>query len=604
MLKAKKKLMTTLALATVLTFQGFSVAPTVQAASLTQNTGGTTTASSSTTSTITINSYSDLVNAITNTVMKQNTNLTFSMPASVYSSMQGSWFDRAYHDVIESAGNDYQKHCVKDYSGYTSKNPDGSYKGIFIFEYAETTAQSALVKTKVDQILSQIITPGMTDEQKEKAICVWIYNHVSYDKSLTHYDAYNAVLGTGTTVCQGFELLTYLMLTDAGLQARCVIGTTIGGGHAWNQVKINGNWYNLDNTGDQLNQQVGDYDFTFFNLQDTQLEATGHYWTASYYNKANTPYVTNDGQISNNGRPSDVDTALPNNAQAITTTFRGLDVSLIVGGLSTSDSLIITSASGANIQTINANASGIAYTWVPRSYRDDGYVNVAIKHNGITGPTTKVKFIPCSEFPFGAVTATTATSTTAKVTIASSKFNAGDVVKIYATSGTFPSITTPLDYSPIASAGVGGSSNIILTVPDTTGSIFYATVTSVGKAESSKFAIPIVQTPAVQAPINNPGVTPTPLASNFLVVNPTSGSATVVCTNLLNGDVVKVYNKSGTTILGQVKAILPNDSTASKYAIYDNLTLPLTQSDGAVLVSVTRNNLAESSKVLVSFKTH
>lgn len=46
------------------------------------------------------------------------------------------------------------------------------------------------------------------------------------------------------------RLLFYMMAISAGLECRFVSGTADGGGHAWNQVKVNGKWYYIDCTWD------------------------------------------------------------------------------------------------------------------------------------------------------------------------------------------------------------------------------------------------------------------------------------------------------------------------------------------------------------------
>ena len=41
-----------------------------------------------------------------------------------------------------------------------------------------------------------------------------------------------------------------MMAISAGLECRFVSGTADGGGHAWNQVKVNRKWYYIDCTWD------------------------------------------------------------------------------------------------------------------------------------------------------------------------------------------------------------------------------------------------------------------------------------------------------------------------------------------------------------------
>lgn len=61
----------------------------------------------------------------------------------------------------------------------------------------------------------------------------------------------------GRAVCVGYALTLMHVLKYVGIDARCVSGLFIGEtgkiGHEWNQVKIDGIWYNTDLTGDRNN---------------------------------------------------------------------------------------------------------------------------------------------------------------------------------------------------------------------------------------------------------------------------------------------------------------------------------------------------------------
>ncbi|MEI0738921.1 transglutaminase domain-containing protein [Paenibacillus sp. JTLBN-2024] len=64
----------------------------------------------------------------------------------------------------------------------------------------------------------------MNDHEKIKAIHDWIVLHLKYDETLQKYTAYDG-LSSGSTVCQGYSLLAYKMLKDAGITNRIVEGT-------------------------------------------------------------------------------------------------------------------------------------------------------------------------------------------------------------------------------------------------------------------------------------------------------------------------------------------------------------------------------------------
>ena len=88
-----------------------------------------------------------------------------------------------------------------------------------------------------------------------KAIYDYICSNVTYDhdnlndKSYSlKYTAYAALINK-TAVCQGYASLFYRLALDAGVDTRVISGEA-GGPHAWNIVKLNGKYYNLDSTWD------------------------------------------------------------------------------------------------------------------------------------------------------------------------------------------------------------------------------------------------------------------------------------------------------------------------------------------------------------------
>jgi hypothetical protein len=166
---------------------------------------------------------------------------------------------------------------------------DGNVTISCTLTYWTTTAQEQYVSQRVAQILGDIITFGMNDEQKVKVIHDWVVKNVQYDLSKSKYSAYEA-LYSETTVCQGYALLTFRMLKDSGITARIVIGETSGGSHAWNMIYLCG-WYHLDTTWDDPVPDVPNRIlYNYFNKSDSYMEAD-HTWTRADYPVAPIAYV-------------------------------------------------------------------------------------------------------------------------------------------------------------------------------------------------------------------------------------------------------------------------------------------------------------------------
>ncbi len=139
-------------------------------------------------------------------------------------------------------------------------------------------------------IVSSIIQVGMDDHEKVKAIHDYIVKHVSYDTSYKAYTAYEALVNR-SAVCQGYALLTYQLLKEAGIENHFVTGTGDGQPHAWNLVKIENKWYHLDTAfDDPVPDEQGRVTYSYFNLSDEQIaeimngtEVTIRKLTTNYY---------------------------------------------------------------------------------------------------------------------------------------------------------------------------------------------------------------------------------------------------------------------------------------------------------------------------------
>ncbi len=126
-----------------------------------------------------------------------------------------------------------------------------------VFEFTQTflttEAQEKYVNTQVSAILSKLSLGDKSAYGKIKAVYDYIVDTVDYDRAQTKFSAYDA-LYSRSAVCQGYALLMYKMLMEAGVPAWFVSGDAVTGGergpHAWNIVKIGQYWYNLDITWD------------------------------------------------------------------------------------------------------------------------------------------------------------------------------------------------------------------------------------------------------------------------------------------------------------------------------------------------------------------
>ena len=158
--------------------------------------------------------------------------------------------DRAMEMDQKSTSSDYDYMKFKQAATYMNMKGYGSYYIVtYKMEYLESYEQTQKVEQKVQEILKELNLDGKTEYQKVKAIHDYIVENVNYDLSTEQNTAYTALINQ-VSACQGYATLMYKMLTDAKIECRIIGGSTDGTPHAWNIVKVDGAWYNVDCTWD------------------------------------------------------------------------------------------------------------------------------------------------------------------------------------------------------------------------------------------------------------------------------------------------------------------------------------------------------------------
>ncbi|WP_028393969.1 TerD family protein [Bacillus cihuensis] len=154
--------------------------------------------------------------------------------------------------------------------------------------YQTTKEQELIVDRKISEII-KTVPMHVSAPQKVKFIHDFIVQHVDYDQSLTEYTAY-AALVKRRTVCQGYAQLAYRLLNEIGVETLIIRGEAkvkqLGtrAAHAWNMVKVNGDWFHLDCTWDDpIGSEQIHYDY--FLISDLEIRRT-HSWESRKYPKA------------------------------------------------------------------------------------------------------------------------------------------------------------------------------------------------------------------------------------------------------------------------------------------------------------------------------
>ena len=138
-------------------------------------------------------------------------------------------------------------------------------------------------------ILDKIITPGMTDRQKVKAVHDYMVVNYKYD---TEYEsgkygdetyAFHGLLKNGTGVCQAYAELFYILMCYEDIECYFVPGLADGGTgeyglHAWNVVYVDGGYYHVDVTfDDPVPDRGGAISYRYFLKTDEEMKKD-HVW--------------------------------------------------------------------------------------------------------------------------------------------------------------------------------------------------------------------------------------------------------------------------------------------------------------------------------------
>lgn len=139
-----------------------------------------------------------------------------------------------------------------------SRQSNGSYKFTVNIESTRESISKAkyynseyerlnrLYKQKItDAVISAGITNGMAKEDAIKKIDAYIRKINTYDYSRTYY-YYTDIFEHGTSVCNGYAHLFYLMAQKCGIDCKMVSSAKMN--HIWNVVQFDGKSLYVDST--------------------------------------------------------------------------------------------------------------------------------------------------------------------------------------------------------------------------------------------------------------------------------------------------------------------------------------------------------------------
>lgn len=159
----------------------------------------------------------------------------------------------------------YQNPLILGIKGYRISQKGTSVRVVYEESLEEQAGKQEKIQHKVSEIIGEIITEDMSEQEKELAINQYLCDTITYDEDALanaeehnymytddefndSFNAYGALIN-GKCVCAGYAAAFRLLAEEAGLESIVVTGFLDGSlAHAWNKVKIDGEWQIVDVT--------------------------------------------------------------------------------------------------------------------------------------------------------------------------------------------------------------------------------------------------------------------------------------------------------------------------------------------------------------------
>ncbi|MGN1147007.1 MAG: transglutaminase domain-containing protein [Lachnospiraceae bacterium] len=159
----------------------------------------------------------------------------------------------------------YQNPLILGVGGYRINRAGTAVKVAYDEDAATTCGKQEEIRKKISEVVAKIITDDMTELEKELVINQYLCETCEYDNAALDnaaqnnyayvdeefndsFTAYGALIN-GRCVCAGYAAAFKLLADAAGLESVVVTGTLEGNlPHAWNKVRIDGEWEILDVT--------------------------------------------------------------------------------------------------------------------------------------------------------------------------------------------------------------------------------------------------------------------------------------------------------------------------------------------------------------------
>lgn len=180
----------------------------------------------------------------------------------------------------------YTQHCASRSTRYinVSKN---RVKIDFTMTYRMSRDEESWVVDEIKRLLQQITTPTMSEVEKVGAVHDYIVRAHDYEMEtdgspFTVYTFMHEKQG----VCMAYALLFEKMMEQLAIPCYYVVGHADGEGdmgHAWNMVQLDGEWYHVDVTWNDIGKRTNhEIRYRYFLRSDDFMKGD-HQWNLEHY---------------------------------------------------------------------------------------------------------------------------------------------------------------------------------------------------------------------------------------------------------------------------------------------------------------------------------